>query len=178
MNPNTAFYAKRYYPEHYRQRLALGLLFLSFLIFELLRSTLTQRYGFVNFIELITIPITLIYLLNSRILMSLEGITYYHWGYSLQASWKNVIGVERVQKDDKPVEVLLLRESNLKKIPFLGLVRFYDPITDLQKDAQSIPFGTAIPLSWFDEHWEESELGQDLRQYIPGIISSRDRATL
>ncbi len=60
----------------------------------------------------------------------------------------------------------------MKKTHFLGLVRFYDPIADLEKDAQFIPLGKAIPLSWFDAHWEESELGQELRQFLPGIKPS------
>jgi hypothetical protein len=177
-NSNPDLYVRTYYPGHYWLRLTIGLLWLSFPVFGLIYSILSQKYGFVNYLELVTIPITLIYLLNSRLTMSLDGITYYYLGYSIQAHWKNVIGIEHAQKGNRQVDVLLLRESILKKTPFLGLFRFYDPITDLEKDAQSIPFGTAIPLSWFDEHWEESELGKELRQYIPGMISNRDRITL
>ena len=93
-----------------------------------------------------------------RLVISPEGIEYYQVGYSVRTSWDNVARIGEIPAGRIMAEGLILYE------PALFVDRLFSGAKYIQTRGQ------VIPLSLFRRDWVESDLGQEIKKYLPHLF--------
>jgi hypothetical protein len=98
----------------------------------------------------------------SRIVVSQKGIIWHSTGFTLWASW------EDVQKISYRVYGFSLQEG--LAVRKLSVQINNRGVGYLPTPWQIPPFKPFIPLSCFLDHWRDSELGDEIKQYAPHLF--------
>jgi hypothetical protein len=96
-----------------------------------------------------------------RLVISPEGVEYYQVGYSVRTSWDNVARIGEIPAGRIMAEGLILDE------PALFIDRLFSGIKYIQTRGQ------VIPLSLFKRDWVNSDLGQEIKRYVPHLFARK-----
>jgi hypothetical protein len=109
-----------------------------------------------------------------RVVVSPAGIELYDTLYTICAKWSDIEHVKDVQKGLRHLDVLILKTPRMQKRRWLGWMVFWNPETQLESEGKFIPVEKIIPLGLMFPNWRNSELGRDIRQYIPDLFAERE----
>ena len=110
---------------------------------------------------------------HSRIVISPEGIEYHQAEYCICTAWEKVERIAIAHIEAKPVDVLTLPAPSLQ-VSHKWLVRTsdFDRLGQIVLDGQFIPPGKAIPISLIVPDWRRRQLGRDVQQYVPHLMTT------
>ncbi len=114
--------------------------------------------------------------LQTRLVISADGIEYSTMGMRVRSGWDNIVGADNVLLENgQEVRGLRLRESELELSPWVqageGILPKLNQISSLKgfRAPDSYQgFGDGIPVGRFVDDWERvGELGTEIRRYAP-----------
>ena len=124
--------------------------------------------------------------LNIRLVAGPAGIEYYNWGFRLRTTWDNVQGTGELWTTRGMIRGLQLREPALEMDGWLRVGRGAIPVVStigalsgrgLPRSGSMAGYDRIIPVGYFAQDWETSELGALIRSYAPQALdrAPRDR---
>lgn len=101
--------------------------------------------------------------LNEQLTINKDGIEHDSFGYKLRANWTNAKSIKAIGilGQINGIYVIPDKVDNWLKLPTKWLVNI---------NQQGEYF---VPLSMFDINWRDSELGQQIKQYVPHLFENK-----
>jgi hypothetical protein len=117
--------------------------------------------------------------LNIRLVAGPVGITYYNWGVRLRTNWDNIEGTGELWTTRGMIRGLQLREPALEMDGWMRIGRGAIPVMStigalsgrgLPRSGSMAGYDRIIPVGYFAQDWETSDLGALIRRYAPHAL--------
>jgi hypothetical protein len=117
--------------------------------------------------------------LNIRLVVGSAGIEYYSWGFRLRTTWDNIQGTGELWTTRGMIRGLQLRDPALEMDGWLRVGRGAIPVMStigalggrgLPRSGSMAGYARIIPVGYFAQDWETSELGALIRGYAPQAL--------
>lgn len=127
------------------------------------------------------IGIVYVIMMQTRLEVSSDGITYFSIGYKVASTWGNVAGYGKRTMGSQDVDVLILREPGMDMSLWMRIGYMLYPVGQLAALAQGRTlisnvnlddYSVWIPVGMYAENWRESELGDFVKRYAPSAFET------